>query len=196
MPADSDVRADGLAPGASLIGKYPYCGLRVLAFMTPGFCLLAGAGVQPVAAWARRRQPRMIVFLWIALAIPFLYTARRLVDHWPRANIQDSSEYVLANWQDGDMVGFNHWEGEYYFRNIADHWYDAPSCVPACSKESPTRIWYLACSSKDVERETCLKRIPPGWRIIERREFKFAIVALFVHDANGLSSTSSAGLVR
>ena len=43
----------GLTLIASLLGKYPYCGTRLLAFMTPSFCLLAAAGVQPVAAWIR-----------------------------------------------------------------------------------------------------------------------------------------------
>ena len=103
--------------------------------------------------------------------------------------MQDGAQYVLANWQAGDVIGFNDWQGQYYFRNVADHWYDAADS----SKEPPKRIWYLATSMDDAVRERKLNQMPADWHIVDRREFKFAIVALFVPKEDGLSSNSGVG---
>jgi Dolichyl-phosphate-mannose-protein mannosyltransferase len=182
----------GLTLIAALAGKYPYCGMRVLAYMTPAFCLLAGAGVEPMTALTRERfAAKGLVILWIALAIPFLNTSWRLVDHWPRADIDSGARYVLGNWQTTDAVGFNHWEGQYYFRHMADRWLEPD----AAFKQPPGRIWYLASSMVPAEREEILKRVPPGWRLVERREYKFVIVGLFVPEENASPSTSDARLV-
>ncbi len=181
----------GLGLAAALLGEYPYCGMRVLAYMTPAFCLLAGAGVAPVTDWTRQRFPRAVAVIWIALAIPFLNTSWRLVDHWQRADADGGSRYVLARWQAGDAVAFNNWEGQYYFRHVADRWLD-----PAVEwKEPPARIWNLASSMDAVEREQLFQRVPPGWRLVERHEFKFVIVGLFAPEEAASPSTSDAGLV-
>lgn len=161
-----------LAFVASLLGKYPYCGMRVLVYMTPAICLLAAAGLPPSLEWCRRRSRWAVVALALVLVIPFAHTARRTVFPWPRADNANACRHVLANWQPGDRVGFNNWEGQYYFRKQADVWFD--------QTQTGERLWYVAVCPDAAIRSDLLNGVAPGWVILERHEYAGVSVALFV----------------
>jgi hypothetical protein len=175
-----------LALVAALLGKYPYCGLRVLAFMTPAICVLVAVGIVPLMGWMRSRSRVGVWLLWAALAIPFVHTALRVAVPWARADTAGSARYVLEHWQPGDGIGFNHWEGDYYFRGEAAAWIKAPS------EMSPAvRLWYVAVAPEQALREELLQAIPTNWRQVERREFSGATVVLFVRGPVEPTSTSA-----
>ncbi len=46
----------GLALTAALIGAYPYCGSRIIVYLTPALVLLLAAGLWPVLTWLRERS--------------------------------------------------------------------------------------------------------------------------------------------
>ncbi len=177
----------GLALLASFLGKYPYCGLRVLAFMTPAICLLTAAGISPLLAWLRERSSVCVWVLYLALAIPFVHTAWRVTSPWQRADTSASAEFVLNQWQPGDGVGFNHWEGEYYFRRQSASWFHFEEPASAAW----TRLWFVAVAAEPAQREELLRAVPVDWRPVERREFTGASVVRFARALATDDSTSA-----
>ncbi len=133
-----------LALLASFLGKYPYCGMRVLVFMTPAICLLTAAGIRPVNNWLRRRHWMAVAITCGVLAVPFGHTIYRLQNPWQRADTAGCARYVTDHWQDNDAVCFNFWEGEYYFRSQSSRWFrfGQPMAVPPAPSgmsQSPAR---------------------------------------------------------
>lgn len=173
-----------LAYLAALLLKYPYNGLRVLAYMTPAITLLAAAGIEPVTVWLRRRHRLAVLLLWIALVWPFFNTARQLVYPWQRSDSSSCNAYVLEHWQPGDRVGFNSWESEYEFRHISAAWSNG--------EPAPGRLWYVVVAPDRTERERLIRDFAPTWQQMERHDFTGAAAVLYVPRSD---STSTAGLI-
>ena len=178
---------NGLGHDRIAAGVYPYCGMRVLAFMTPAICLFAAAGIAPINAWLWRRHPASVLLTWIVLALPFGHSLYRIQNPWQRTDTAGSTNYVMAHWQTGDQIGFNFWEGEYYFRHLATNWLNPARPVPSTTR----RIWYVATANILADREQVLSIVPHGWQMAERRDFKNAIVALYVPPAAVSDSVSA-----
>jgi hypothetical protein len=164
----------GLALLAGLLGKYPYCGERVVEWLAPAVCLLTAAGVAPMTNWLRERSRVSVWLLWLVLALPFGNTAFRAVWSWPRTDSDASARYVLGRWQAGDRIVFANSEREYYFRRIASARIAPKDVVSA----APSRLWHIAERSDPSQKEAVLQAAPT-YRVLERTEFKCATVTLY-----------------
>jgi hypothetical protein len=171
---------------AALLKRYPFGGARVLVFTAPAACLLVAAGVGPVCDWLRRQHRLAVLGVWVLLAFPFLHTAHRAIVPWDRADTASASQYVLANWQPGDRVAFNHCEFEYYFRDRDAAWVD-PEQVP---HTPPKRIWLVTTSKVPAEREGLLTMMASGRPLTDRRDFRHVTVALLNPNGSTWDSTS------
>jgi len=165
----------GLVFLAALLGKYPYCGLRVLVFITPAICLLAGAGAANLLAWLKSRSIGMAIALGLILALPALEAVWRTMVPLARPDLHAATRYVNEHWQAGDGVGFNSWEGEYEFRDRKNTWHDtiAPKSAP------PKRYWYVWNSKIPGDHDKILRHIPSNWTELERKRFQFVSVILY-----------------
>jgi hypothetical protein len=110
----------GLALVAACLSKYPYAAARTMAFVAPGLVLLVGEGLRRFWDWCEPPVMRgAFLLLWVpVLLIPAGYTARRVVEPWPRAESDQAAECVLSHRADGEPITANHWEYEYHFRRV------------------------------------------------------------------------------
>ena len=161
-----------LACFAGMIGKYPYGDSRVCIYVAPIVCLLVGAGIPGTVEWLRRRTRWAVIAFWIVLSVPVGYSVFHIIVPWPRADNNAACDYVLANWQSGDAVSFNQWEGQYYFRHQASAWFDP--AMP--NTDLPKRVWCVAISQELSEREALVSSIAPGRSVVERRDFRWSVV--------------------
>ncbi|MCE9534367.1 MAG: hypothetical protein K8T89_25085 [Planctomycetes bacterium] len=163
---------------AALLGKYPYCGMRVLIYMAPAICLLFGAGIPPIFAWLRSRS---FSHWWVAafgliLAFPFAQAIGRIAYPWPRADTKAATQFVMENWQSGDQIGFNGWESQYDFRKLKEHWYEPHLRQGAV----PTRLWFVAISADPRDHDLHRRMVHGNWTMQEERSYKFVRVGLFL----------------
>ncbi len=169
---------------ASLIKSYPYNGARTMVYCLPGLTLLIAAGLKPLIEWLQLRLPivpaRMLVLvLLFPIAAALVFSIYKAVVPWKRADTAGASAYVLANRLPGDVVTTNHWEYEYYFRNLG------PSFTPdiAAATRSPGRgthrLW-LVLNSGAIEDRRHIEEsvISSGWHLDHSQEFQNASVFL------------------
>jgi hypothetical protein len=166
----------GLALAASFLGGYPYCGGRLLVYLTPAVVLLMAAGLPPSLTWLRART-RWAPALAAALVVAIVGTvAHNTVFPSGRADNAAASRYVLAQWRPGDVVWGSSWEHQYYFRHLG------ATFVPAGSHptlNSVSRLWLVIIAATPEERAADLRRMTPmGWQPAERRDLYRTTVLL------------------
>lgn len=166
-----------LALLAALLGKYPYSASRLEAFLAPGLALLAAVGLWQFWNWCRPTAAKVaFLLIWVpVLLIPVGYTARRVIDPWPRPAADRAAEYVLSHRAADEPINANHWEYEYYLRRVnpavvrVEHnpskaktpWADwAGSWAKAAT---PPKIWYVH-QTDDPLPELPPDALPPGYR--------------------------------
>jgi hypothetical protein len=168
----------GLAFVAACLGKYPYAAARTMAFVAPGLVLLIGEGLRQFWEWCKVPAMRVLfLLLWVpVLLIPAGYTARRVVDVWPRAESDRAAEYVLSRRAEHEPITANHWEYEYHFRRVnpellrVEHNPDEPKVrwkdwVPKWeAMPHPPRIWYVHQSDEGLPVEPT-HPLPTGYRL-------------------------------
>jgi hypothetical protein len=158
----------GLALLASCLGGYPYCGRRILVYLTPAVVLLTAAGLPPSLAWLWARwRPAAVALTCLALA-PVGTVIRSTASPFGRPAIDVASQGVLAELRAGDAVRGNGWEQDYYFRHLGSEYLrgDGPTAAPA------GRLWLVVIAGSPEEREATLELMtPPGWQSVERREY-------------------------
>ncbi len=161
----------GLALVASLIGGYPYCGRRVLVYLTPAMVLLIAAGVPPTLAWLMARCRLAALALVVLLLTTVGTVGYNYAFPHGRVAFAAASHYVLAEWRPGDAVRSNAWECGYYFRRLGDESTHGTS--------QPGRLWLLIVAVDPEDREAVLGALaPPGWERTRRREFYRTTVVL------------------
>jgi hypothetical protein len=166
----------GLA--AALMHRYPYGGARVIVYATPGLLLLIAAGVPAILDWLRPRTRFGVAFAVVCLLLPAVESVKYLIDPWRRPAGDAASAWVLSQREADDLVVGNEWPHLYYFRSLGeDFHYTNPG--------RPTdRFWYLHASraSDDHRRAEALTHIPPGWRVVRRRDFFWTTALLAVRE--------------
>ena len=168
----------GLAWVASCAGAYPYGGSRVEAFASGGLILMVGASLQPTLSAIRRHvgrpwEYRLICGLSLFLLLPVAQGVARTIVPWPRADCDGAAEYVRSLAREGDLVSWNHWEYEYYFRNRRGQ-YIAPEAVPAAND---TRVWVIVTGDRPEDRDDYLRAYADR-DFHDRREFVRTTVVL------------------
>lgn len=160
---------------ASLAGKYPYGGARVLFFATPAILLLSGAGWPTLAAWLERRLPRASRLATVVVLAPLCLAGFRVAFPWPRAATDRASAQILAERQPEDRVVCNCWEGFYYFRDLMP---PVRSLHEPEALESPTRIWALVVAAEEVQREAITSSLGRDRQILAHHDYPMARVLL------------------
>lgn len=173
----------GLAFVAACLQRYPYGGARVLAYATPGLAVVVAAGVPETLVWLRRWgrfAPACLVGLFL---LPGVQDVRRIFWHWPRADCAGAAAHVLNHWQDGDLVAYNHWEYEYYFRHLG------PAAVSIAPDLNPCgRLWMVITDADPLARGRQARfAAPVGWNMVVQRELERTSVFLFQRGSPGLS---------
>jgi hypothetical protein len=165
----------GLALVASLLGSYPYCGSRVLVYLTPAVVLLIAAGAPPALAWLRARTrlgSGLLALVVLAAAAMVVYN---LAVPSGRADNAAAARCVLAERRPGDVVAGNAWEHRYYFRHLGQGFTDESHPAPPRSG----RLWLVVTAAKPRDREEMLRGLAPaGWEAVRRREFYRTTVLL------------------
>jgi hypothetical protein len=165
-----------LALVAGLMHRYPYGGFRVMMFMAPALALLIGAG-------ARAALLRLEALPWargavlLILLIPWGGSLLTVARPWEVPDTLQASADVQSRFRPGDVVIGNDWTHLYYFRHLKHGF---------CWQEDgeaarPTdRLWAVWTMRTPAEQrwQTLLKEIPPGWQVVQRREYLFTTVVL------------------
>jgi hypothetical protein len=166
----------GLALVASCIKAYPYGGARVLVYAAPGLLLLIAAAVPPTLEWLRPRSHLAVATLMVLLLLPAGQAVRRVVWHWSRADCAGAAAYVLAHRDATERVAANHWEYEYYFRQLGDGF---TTLRPGLELPGD-RFWMVVTDAHEsVRMQVASAFAPVGWRQIDRREFERTTVLVF-----------------
>lgn len=180
----------GFAMLASLVKSYPYTGARTMVYCLPGLTLLIGAGLFPLIGWLRGRLPPAAAWvLIVALLFPFadslVFSLHTAVVPWKRADTAGASAYVLAHRQPGDMVTTNHWEYEYYFRNLGPAFSpDLEAVTRAPDATTPPHVWLVLNAGAAEDRMAIAKSVMSrGWRVEDEHEFQNASVFLLSRTA-------------
>jgi hypothetical protein len=164
----------GLGFFAACMHAYPYGGARVIVFTAPAMLLLIGAGVPPAWEWLQRRWRFALVPLTALLLTPFEQTAYRLLDPWPRADSAAAAAFVREHRRPDDAVACNHWEHEYYLRDVPRVLHD--QSIP--SPEAGARAWVVVTGATAEERNSLLNDLSPLWDPLMEQPFPGTIVLL------------------
>src|SRR5262249_39211517 len=144
-------------------------------YAAPALILLIAAGVPATFDWLHERcSPARFVLAALLLA-PLGLTAYRAVIPWGRAACAAAAEYILAHRQPTEAIAGNHWEYQYYFRNVG-RWYLSLENGPP---PLPSRLWLVLSGWTPEEQSRFVHILPPGdWETIDRREFERTTVWL------------------
>jgi hypothetical protein len=161
-----------LAIIAALAKSYPYTGARTMVFAMPGLVLLIGSGIDGIIEWQERRsalKALAIALIAIPLVVTFGFAFYRIAVPWPRADTAAASAYVLTHRQTNEPVTANHWEYEYYFRELGGAFVPGLRLLEAT--ERPTRIWVVITGHDLSTRDALIASALQRWRVLERHEF-------------------------
>ena len=98
---------------------------------------------------------------------------------WDRADCAGAAAYVLGRRTADEPVYGNHWEYEYYFRNVPGGWHLWPVPRPVPELDAATRAWVVFTSRPLPDALP----LPPGWRVMQAWEFRETRVLLLERDA-------------
>jgi hypothetical protein len=175
-----------LAFGASLAGAYPWSGSRVTIFLAPAVCVLTARGAEAAleglgtlrrrGGASRRASAALAGLLVVALSLPALRAAFKVVVPWPRADQNGAAEWIAARRAAGEPVRGNHWEHEVLFRSLGPL-YDDVSRPPA----PRGRLFVVVTGAREEDRAAALAAlVARGFRVAERAELSRNSVALLV----------------
>ena len=170
-----------LAMSAAFAKAYPYTGARTMVFAMPALVLLIGHGIAGMVAWRpRHRGLRTLVLavVVIPLVATFGFVGYRTVVPWPRAETAAASAYVLAHRQMNESVTANHWEYEYYFRDLGEAF--SPNLLLLDQPPRSARIWVVLAGHDPRTRDALATATLSRWRVVERHEFTGASVLLAI----------------
>ena len=170
---------------AALVKSYPYTGARTMVYCMPGLTLLIGAGLAPLIRWIKTRLPGapaciLILVLLFPFADTFAFSLYTVVVPWKRDDTFGASSYVLAYRQPGDLITANHWEYEYYFRNVGPAFNpDIKAVALSPGSAGNRRLWLVLDANDTAGRlEMAKSIIDRGWHVEDEREFQYASVFL------------------
>ncbi len=158
----------GLALAASCLHKYPYGGTRVEAFATPTLCLLTAAGAGHAFLHIARKARLLALLCALAFLPPFLLTAYRVIEPWPRAASDEATAFVIEHRQADEPIFGNFWEHEYYLRHEPTYRAWQGSFEPR--ELLAGRAWVI--HTGEVATEEYPFPLPPGWEVAGRTAFE------------------------
>lgn len=160
-----------LAMVASLLHRYPYGGTRLEVFAAPAICLLAGAGLASLLKRYQSRQWLCAIITLLLIAPPVGLTMLRVVKTWHRAESDKASEYVIQEMTEHDIVLHNHWDYDYYFFKHAKQCRYWMGEFKNSDLSTQGRIWIIHTDTAHQTSQFPQTLIPPGWQVVETREF-------------------------
>jgi hypothetical protein len=169
-----------LALLAACLHRYPYGGVRVLAYAAPAVVLLVAAGTPAALDWLRARARPASAALVLALLLPLGHTLWYTAFVWPEADVPGAAAFVKARRRAADPVTGNDWTHLYYFRRLGPHFALANADAPRPRE----RLWVVITDLRPHEGRIDLARrmAPSSWRLREDGAFAFTSVALFARD--------------
>jgi hypothetical protein len=168
-----------LAFVASLLGKYPFGGARVLAFAAPAMSLFIGESV----AWfwmqakSRTSWPRFgLAWASVPTTAALILAIKSLIEPWPSPDSAGASAYVINQRAQNELVMGNHWEHEYYFRDLDPSF----QVLQIPGKRLEKSAWVVIADVAPSVRQDLIKAFladqPSGWRIVESKDFQHTTV--------------------
>ncbi len=168
----------GLALLAALAHRYPFGGVRVMAYAAPALILFIAAGVPPTFAWLWTRCRPAVAVIGVLLLLPAGVAGHRVLIPWPVADPASAAEYVEAHRLPSDRVVGNDWTHSYYFHHLGARFSPAGRDRPA---DADGRVWVVVTAS-DLSAEERMRLaagfVPAGWTPRPVAEFSFTTVAL------------------
>jgi hypothetical protein len=192
-----------LALAASYLHAYPYCGARILVYMTPGLTLLIAEGIAAALAWFHSLQSSRFgpaltlarlgpVVVVVLLLLPAARSVQRAIFPWPRADCAAAAAYVRARLGPGEQVAANHVEYAYYFRDLGSNF----TLLDQSPRVLPQRFWLITTTPDRATRLALVSSLGPGdWRILEQDDFLWTSVFLLSREAPSPSPPIRAGSV-
>ena len=168
-----------LAFVASLLGKYPFGGARVLAFATPAMSLLIGESV----AWFWMQAKSQVSWsrfglMWagVPTAAALLLAIKSLIEPWPSPDSAGAAAYVIEQRAPNELVMGNHWEHEYYFRHLDESF----EVLRIPGKQLGNSAWIVIADVTPAVRQGLIQAFiddqTGGWRITEMKDFQHTTV--------------------
>lgn len=162
-----------LAFFASLIGKYPFGGARVLFFAAPAVLLLTGAGLERLGPSLAFRPRWLRVAVMALLLVPVGHAALRVVVPWKRAATDEAAAHVLARRGANEAVLCNCWEGFYLFRHVRP---EVRSLHEPGTLTVPSPAWCVIIGAQEEQRTELLQLLQRDRTVLEQRDFRMATV--------------------
>jgi hypothetical protein len=168
-----------LALAAALAHRYPFGGVRVMAFAAPAILLFIAAGLPPTIAWLRKRFAPAAAVPLLLLLLPLMVAVQDVIFPWDVADPASAAAYIEARRLPSDRVVGNDWTHSYYFHNLGANFIQAgaDAAVPAGG-----RVWVVVTSGKEMTATDRLQLaasfVPPGWSPQPAAEFSYTTVVL------------------
>jgi hypothetical protein len=168
-----------LALVAALAHRYPFGGVRVMAYAAPAVILQIAAGVQPTLGWLWTRFRPGVAVVLLLLFMPVAVAGQRVIFPWQSADPAGAARYVEAHRLSSDRVIGNDWTHSYYFHHLGGQFATAENGVTP----SPNgRVWVVVTTGTNVSREDrlhmALSFVPVGWIPQPMAEFSLTTVVL------------------
>jgi hypothetical protein len=173
----------GLALLASYLHRYPYGGVRVMAYAAPAIMLLVAAGAPLMLAWLRRWGRLAWTAGLLVLLLPVTAAVERLVFPWHDANIAEVAEYLDTQRRPDDEVVGNDWTHLYYFRHLGGSFHFSDT-LPSADWPNPAtgRVWVVVTIHDRNHQERIVQArglAPAGWVLGGETAFRDSSVGVF-----------------
>ncbi len=168
-----------LALAAALLHRYPFGGVRVMAYAAPAVILFIAAGVPPTLTWLWQRFRPATVVVVALLLLPVVVAGQGVLFPWDVADPASAAAYVEAHRLPSDRVVGNDWTHSYYFHHLGARFMPAGAVV---QPEPDGRVWVVVTSGKEMTVADRLNLAasctPPGWTPRPAAEFAYTTVIL------------------
>jgi hypothetical protein len=168
-----------LTLAAACVHRYPFGGVRVLAFAAPAILLLGAAGVPPAFAWLGKRSRIACAVLAGLLVLPLASSLEQVVHTWREADVPAAAAYVRAQRGPDDFILGNDVAQQYYFRQLGAAFHLLDESPPPSPPGN--RLWVVMTAALSREERVRLAGhlAPAGWHALDEREFAYTTVILF-----------------
>jgi Dolichyl-phosphate-mannose-protein mannosyltransferase len=168
-----------LALAAALAHRYPFGGVRVMAYAAPAILLFIAAGIPPAIAWLRKRFAPAVAVPLLLLSLPLVVAAQDVIFPWDVADPASAAAYIQARRLPSDRVIGNDWTHSYYFHELGADFVQAGANAAIPPKG---RVWVVITSGKEMTATDRLQLaaslVPPGWSSQPAAEFSYTTVVL------------------
>lgn len=167
---------------ASLVRRYPYGGVRLLAYLAPALLLLVAEGIVVLWNWFRARNVHLKRTVWVVLAllmaIPAARTLWRAAYPWVRADVGSATRYVCQHFEPGETASSWQCTYLYTFRHAPIPF----QIEKECHAPPGGRVWRVITVIGDEDRAADRAKLAAGpWEILEQHDFLKVVVFRLQH---------------